>query len=184
MVSVESDCEIVISGVTLATVESGPAAFSVEDGVSATLTLSGENSLAGGRYHPGLAIAKTASLVIRGDGSLAATGGEGGAGIGAGGSDSAGALTIEGGTLVAQGGWTGAGIGSGNSSNSRGSCGTIVISGGSVTATGGGGAPGIGQGRNSSGGVGSILVSGGVVPATGGRGASGIGGSYFNYHRD
>ena len=179
VVSVESDCEIVISGVTLATLESGPAAFSVEDGVSATLTLSGENSLAGGRYHPGLAIAKTASLVIRGDGSLAATGGEGGAGIGAGGSDSAGALTIEGGTLVAQGGWTGAGIGSGNSSNSRGSCGTIVISGGSVTATGGGGAPGIGQGRNSSGGVGSILVSGGVVTATGGRGASGIGGSYY-----
>ncbi|MBR3085165.1 MAG: hypothetical protein IKH04_02055, partial [Kiritimatiellae bacterium] len=181
-VSVESDCDVVLRDVTLATGENGLTALHFGDGVTATLELVGTNSLASGQYHPGLGIAETASLAIRGEGSLAATGGENGAGIGSAWTDSAGNLTIEGGTIVAQGGWLGSGIGGGFANTSGGGCGTIVISGGDVTATGGSSAPGIGQIQSTAGHDGSILVGGGVVTATGGNGGAGIGGKGSSSH--
>ncbi len=180
--SVESSCDVVLSNVVLATGAKGLAALDFAAGVTASLELAGTNSLASGQYHPGLAIAETASLAIRGDGFLSATGGECGAGIGSAWTDSAGNLAIEGGTIVAQGGRTGAGIGGGYANNSGGGCGTIEILGGDITATGGASAPGIGQKGYSTDHPGSITISGGVVTATGGRHGAGIGGEVSPTH--
>ncbi|MBQ3811556.1 MAG: 6-phosphofructokinase, partial [Kiritimatiellae bacterium] len=179
-VSVETSCAVVLKDVTLATGETGPAALDFRDDVTATLELVGTNSLASGKDHPGLGIAETASLAIRGEGGLSAFGGYNGAGIGGGGGSAGhcGALSIEGGVIVAQGGWSGAGIGGASGS----SCGTIAISGGDVTALGGLNAPGIGQKENLQARPGSILVSGGVVTATGGEHGAGIGGGLSPYY--
>ena len=73
------------------------------------------------------------NIVIEG-GTIYATGGYSGAGIGAGsGSGSCGNITIKGGTITAKGGSRGAGIGGGDNA----SCDDITISGGEITAAGG-----------------------------------------------
>ena len=105
-------------------------------------------------------------------GTVTATGGEDGAGIGGGGSaGSGGSVTIIGGTVNAAGGKYGAGIGGGGSG---GDGGTVTISGGNVTATGGKYAAGIGGGIVGDGG--SVTITGGTVTAAGGEGAVSIGG--------
>ena len=108
------------------------------------------------------------------DGSLTATGGESGAGIGGGNGDGAENITITGGTVNATGGDGGSGIGGGFQGNGE----NITITGGTVNATGGGAGIGGGNGGdNGNGGVGNnITITGGTVTATGGFNAAGIGG--------
>ncbi len=104
-------------------------------------------------------------------GTIEATGGDYGAGIGGGykGTDSN--ITINGGTITATGGSNAAGIGGGRYSSGQ----NITINGGAVTAKGGNGSgAGIGGGN---GGTGSyITINGGTVTAIGGTGGQWQGG--------
>jgi hypothetical protein len=89
-------------------------------------------------------------------------------------------ITITGGTVNATGGAMGAGIGgNGNVSGNGGAGGVVTITGGIVRATGGIGAPGIGGGGSNTGtggDGGTLIITGGEVYATGGTVAPGIGG--------
>ena len=129
-----------------------------------TLTISGEGSLTatGGGEGAGIGSESdeaTSRITITG-GTITTTGGEEGAGIGSGWRGAASNITISGGTITANGGYLGAGIGSGRGGNAN----KITINSGTVTATGNGGGAGIGGG---SGGVGNrITISGGTVAAT------------------
>ena len=114
------------------------------------------------------------NIVIEG-GTIYATGGYYGAGIGAGsGSGSCGNITIKGGTITAKGGSRGAGIGGGDNA----SCDDITISGGEIDATGGftgaGIGAGIGAGNNSS--CDAITITGGEIDAKSNLVGAGIGG--------
>ena len=133
----------------------------------------------------------TGTLTLKDDnneaGSLTATGGDWGAGIGNGGyygnSDNRSGenITITGGTVNATGGWGGAGIGGGYYGSGK----NITIKGGTVTATGGEEGAGIGGGYYYGGGYygngyygngENIKITDGTVNATGGWGGAGIGG--------
>lgn len=136
-----------------------------------TLTVNANNAWA----TAGITVAAGSSLSIygqaEGTGSLNATGGDYGAGIGSGYNKNAGNVTINGGTVTATG-HDGAGIGGATS----GVCGTVTVNRGTVVATGGGMCPGIGSGSSASAG-GTVIINGGDVTATGGSGgAAGIGG--------
>ncbi len=133
--------------------------------------------LGGGEYNGAVG-----SITISG-GNVQATGGENGAGIGAGINMSNGTVKITGGDVEAYGGSHAAGIGGGGD---YGGGGTIEISGGIVEAYGSIGGAGIGGGYNGNGG--SIKISGtaditayggydlqGIEPA----GAAGIGGGFL-----
>ena len=145
------------------------------------LVLADDNALTSGSNHAGLELHDRASLSVAGEGSLTATGGSSGAGIGSAGASPSGNITINGGTVAAFGGLSSAGIGGGYYEASTG---IISIAGGDVTATGGnggshsldGGAPGIGSGARST--VSGISISDGVVKAQGGDGGAGIGTGY------
>ena len=93
-------------------------------------------------------------------GSLTATGSSGGAGIGSGGYNAGGNITITGGGITATGGNYGAGIGGGDRRNG----GNITISGGNITATSRNFGAGIGVGYDSGGG-GNITITGGKITA-------------------
>ncbi|MDR1368669.1 MAG: hypothetical protein LBJ72_00890 [Dysgonamonadaceae bacterium] len=152
-------------------------AFSIADGATVNLTLSGNNVLKSGDKKAGLEVPDGTTLRITGTSGdkLEATGNFG-AGIGGSYQESGGDITISGGTVTATGGIDGAGIGGGMS----GGGGDITISGGMVTATGGLSAAGIGGGLWGS--SGTITISGGTVAAYGGyyngeyRYGAGIGG--------
>jgi hypothetical protein len=138
----------------------------------ATIVLEGTNALKGGHAaFPAIYVPPGKTLVIRGDGSLAAGSNGGGAGIGAykGANGACGDIVIEGGTIVATGGQYAAGIGCALQA----ACGDIKISGGNVTATGGQYAAGIGGSYQAD--CGAISISRGTVVATGGEAAPGIG---------
>ena len=111
------------------------------------------------------------TLVIQ-SGTVTATGGVGGAGIGGGSTGSGGTITITGGNVTANGGFIGAGIGGGYD----GSGGNITITGGEVTANGGNSGAGIGGGNGAGG---NITITGGEVTANGGTGSAGIGGGSY-----
>ena len=96
-------------------------------------------------------------------GTVTATGGEGGAGIGGGDGGAAENITITGGTVTAAGGYYGAGIGGGSGS------GGWVSGGGGLGSGGGGLGSGGGWGQN-------ITITGGTVNADGGDCGAGIGG--------
>ena len=148
------------------------------------IILAGTNTLASGEECAGLQKDSTGTLTISGTGSLNATGGRYGAGIGGGDSGDGSNITISRGIVTATGGDRGAGIGGGGSGDGS----NITISGGNVTATGGhsfheSGA-GIGGGRYGNGS--NIIISGGIVTATGGQpdsggsgAGAGIGGGEF-----
>ena len=159
------------------------AAFKIEDdsegNVTITLADGSENTLKSGSNCAGLQkngdyiSADKGKLIITGNtGTLTATGGDNGAGIGGGSENSSGSnITITGGTVTAIGGSRGAGIGGGyNASGSN-----IIISGGSVTAQSSGNGAGIGGGYEGS--AENIIISGGTVTATGGDMGAGIGGN-------
>lgn len=159
------------------------------------IELNGNNTLTSGYGHAGLEHNKTddsGTLTIQDEknddgsakgsasdttGSLTATGGYHGAGIG--GSDKQdGQVTITGGEIIANGGSLGAGIGGGaGDTDAVGGDGDVTISGGTITATGGSlGAAGIGGGAY---GNGTVTVTDGDITAKAtGRYGAGIGGGY------
>ena len=159
-----------------------------------TLTIEGGGKLDvfGGGDAAGIGCSYNSScgnIVING-GTVTATSGQYGAGIGGGftygsGTTTVGDITINGGTVTATGGEHGAGIGGGTSDHyTTTSVGDITINGGTVTATGGYYGAGIGGGYNyeSTTTVGDIIINDGTVTATGGYRGAGIGGGY-NYER-
>ena len=145
-----------------------------------TITLADDtvNVLKSGRYCAGLQkngdyiSEDKGKLIIQGEangtGSLEATGGTGGAGIGSG-SSNASNIEIKGGNIVAKGGEYAAGLGGGLGNGSN-----ITVSGGNLTAIGGGSGAGIGCGYN--GGCSNVVINGGTVTAKGGNDGVGIGG--------
>ncbi|GAB6395417.1 MAG: hypothetical protein MdMp024_1729 [Bacteroidales bacterium] len=149
-------------------------------GSQVTLILSGSNELVStDRVSAGLAVEDNARILIKGDGSLVAKGGDlsftgGGAGIGTGAGRNGGNITIAGGTITATGGVTAAGIGGG----ANGGGGNVTITGGTVTATGGFDAAGIGGSISREGG--NITITGGAITAVGGTEGAGIGGGSRN----
>ena len=164
------------------------------------IELNGNNTLTSGYGHAGLEHNKTddsGTLTIQDEknddgsakgsasdttGSLTATGGYHGAGIG--GSDKQdGQVTITGGEIIANGGSLGAGIGGGaGDTDAVGGDGDVTISGGTITATGGSLGAGIGGGAY---GNGTVTVTDGDITAkaTGMYGA-GIGGGFGAIPKD
>ena len=144
-----------------------------------TVTLTGENALtAQGDYAAGLEVASNSVLTVNGSGSLTATGGKHGAGIGSrGGFPKPGKMVFEGGQVTATGGDYAAGIGGGRNSNLTAE--NIIISGGVIYGYGGIKAAGIGSGNVGSVSqdkeipAGAVKISGGTVVAT--RGAESLG---------
>ena len=155
------------------------------NGEGNTLTLVGSSTLIGGFNEPGVRVETAAALTIDGSGSLSATGGDYGAGIGAGQQSNGGSITIESGSVTATGGVGGSGIGGGHGVivdqgtyyilTDGGNGGAVTIQGGTVNATGGRSGAGIGAGQCGSGG--QITIEGGAVTALG-LGGAGIGGGY------
>ncbi|MGI6463909.1 MAG: hypothetical protein ACOX04_09940 [Candidatus Scatomorpha sp.] len=170
--------EVTLDGVNIDCSATGEAAVSTTGAGDVEIELDGNNILQSGDDHAGLEKNNDGTLTIGDDnavaGSLEATGGENGAGIGGGyvGNDASN-ITITGGEIEANGGVSAAGIGGGNSGDGS----NIKITGGTVTAQGGSGGAGIGGGGGGNGGNGSdIEISGGSVKATGGVRGAGIGG--------
>ena len=172
------------------------AAVSVTGKGDTNIELDGDNELKSGAGHAGLEHNKTdtsGELTIQDkdkNGSLDATGGLHGAGIG-GGNAQNGQVTITGGDITATAGSTagihqtlggGAGIGGGDGGAGKGGNGDVEITGGTITATGVYGA-GIGGGRSADG---DVTISGGTIkkatsvfPDNASQpGGAGIGGGY------
>ena len=154
--------------------QKGKAALSVQGKGNVEIELDGDNELKSGTQSAGLEKTSTGTLTLKDDnkeaGSLTATGGYNGAGIGGGNGDGAENITITGGTVTATGGSSGAGIGGGREGKGE----NITITGGSS---------GSGENITINGGVGkNITITGGTVNATGGYGggAAGIGGAFAN----
>ena len=176
------------------TSDEGKAALSVQGNGNVEIELDGNNELKSGPHRAGLeknTSTSTGTLTLKDDnqeaGSLTATGGDWGAGIGNGGyycnSDNRSGenITITGGTVNATGGWGGAGIGGGYYGSGK----NITIKGGTVNAAGGEEGAGIGGGYYYGGGYygngyygngENIKITDGTVNATGGWGGAGIGG--------
>ena len=148
--------------------DKGNAALSVQGEGDVEIELDGKNELKSGAHRAGLEKnTSEGTLTLKDDnkeaGSLTATGGEYGAGIG--GKN----ITINGGAVNAEGDDWGAGIGGGGDGSGE----DITITDGTVTAKGGALGAGIGGGGDGSGK--NITITGGTVNASGGAGA-GIGG--------
>ena len=159
-------------------------AFSLTGNGNVIIELDGTNVINSADDHAGIEKTSGVTLTIKDGngtlGSLEATGGYSGAGIGGahridssfmaiyidGGNN----ITIEGGTITAIGGKFGAGIGGGGFGTGN----NITITNGTVTATSRGYGAGIGGGYNGAGN--NITIEGGTVTATGGKCAAGIGG--------
>jgi len=186
--------EVTLKDVNIDASSTGSAAVSVTGKGDTTIELDGDNELKSGRSHAGLEHNKTdtsGKLTIQdkdNNGSLDATGGRGGAGIGsASGQD--GQVTITGGDITATAGSTagsyqtlggGAGIGGGDGGAGKGGNGDVEITGGTITATGVYGA-GIGGGRSADG---DVTISGGTIKkaeslSPTNPGGAGIGGGYY-----
>ena len=151
----------------------GKAALSVQGDGNVEIELDGNNELKSGYDKAGLEKNSSAgTLTLKDDnknGSLKATGGKYGAGIGGsfnGYSANNGTknIIITGGTVEATGGDFGAGIGGGYEGSGE----NITINGGTVTARGGDFGAGIGGGHGGSGE--NITITGGTVNAAGGIG--------------
>jgi hypothetical protein len=181
---------IVLAGVKIKTTQNDATPISVWNGAKLTLDLIGENTVAAKGFIPaGIRVPKGATLVIQGSGSLTASGGGEGAGIGGSwGSSAVGDITINSGTVSAYSGFDNAGIG--------GNGGTVTINGGIVTASGyywgiggencavtiNGGTVnttsncGVGIGGDAS----TVIITGGTVNATGNYHGIGGGASTAN----
>ena len=149
------------------TVSSG-AAISVSNNVD--LYIEGSSVLQSGENCAGIQKEDDGQLTIDGSGSLEATGGESGAGIGGASGKPGNNITINGGTITASGkagnGW-GAGIGGGKGQGGS----NITIRGGNVKAIPGAEAAGIGGGFKGNGT--DISIEGGTVYAESGGGSGG-----------
>ena len=192
----------------------GKAALSVQGSGDVEIELDGENELKSGFNRAGLektdftfiGTPSTGMLTLKDDnqkaGSLKATGGQFGAGIGGVENGNGKNITINGGTVEATGGDFGAGIGGGFGGSGE----NITINGGTVTADGNDFGAGIGGGKerkgenititggtvNAAGGIGggeggngkNITINGGTVTATNKEGGAGIGGGVMGNGED
>ena len=179
--------EVTLKDLNIDASRGSEAAVSVTGKGNTNIELDGDNELKGGDRHAGLEHNQTVDgegnvtsgkLTIQDDndkaGSLTATGGYFGAGIGGGGKN-AGQVTITGGTITAiSGDGAGIGGGQGNMSSNAGNA-DIEISGGTIEATGGYTSAGIGGGCY---GDATIKITGDAVikNAAGGDYGAGIGG--------
>ena len=166
---------VTLENVNIDTGTRGGAAITASGEGNVNIELDGTNRVQSGNDHAGVEKKGDGTLTITDedkDGSLTATGGFNGAGIGGGFGGSGSNITIEGGEITATGGFDGAGIGGGY----KGSGSNITISDGEVTATGGGAGAGIGGSYKGSGS--GITIEGGKVTAQGDTGGAGIGGGY------
>lgn len=163
------------------------AAFEIEkDSIgNVNITLVGDNKLKSGKNCAGLQkngdSDNVGKLTIQGTGSLTATGGNKGAGIGGGNENSASNITIngvtDGGKVTAKGGTWAAGIGGGGYGDGS----VIIINNSEVNATSNGSGAGIGGGKRSNSGKGGkgsdIEISGkSKVTAESNSFGAGIGG--------
>jgi len=178
--------DITLSGVSMTHATLSPFELQGTANVTLTLTSGTTNTLKCSATtattnvsRAGLTVPSGTTLTIAGTGTLNATGGKFGAGIGGygyytsasvyGGTD-AGKIIINSGTVDATGGEYSAGIGGGY----RGTGGTITISGSTVNAMGGYYGAGIGGGSLTLVAT-NITISGSTVNATGGTCGAGIG---------
>ena len=160
--------------------KSDACAFSIEKGASVELVLAGPVTLKSGEKKAGLSVPTGAAVTIsaaKRAGTLSATGGANGAGIG-GSYTTGGSITILSGTVEAFGGTGGAGIGGGYGCAGTGTGEVIHISGGKVTAKAGSDAAGIGGGNRGSGtgSSGQIIIDGTAVVVASASYGAGIGG--------
>ena len=172
---------ITLSGVNInVSSTDGACAFDVSD-ATVTVKLAGTNTLKSGKERAGLQSSSGTLTITSADGdgattgTLNATGGKEGAGIGSQQSN-AGAVIINGGTINATGtGAVAAGIGGGREGGNA----TVTINGGHVTGTGvedGAGIGGGGGGNTSAAGTGTVTINGGTVTGTCTGSGAGIGG--------
>ena len=150
--------------------EDEKTALSVQGDGNVEIELDGDNELKSGFVRAGLEKnTSEGTLTLKDDnkdGSLKATGGANGAGIGGSMNNGTNKITIKGGTVEAKGGLYAAGIGGGIIGSGE----NITITGGEVKATGGANGAGIG-GDGGSGGS-NVTVSGAAqVTATAGKGS-------------
>ena len=216
-IKTEKDCtaNVTLKDVNIDTADKSKATVTVTGNGTTSIELDGKNTLTSGTGHAGLEKndnTGNGTLIIKDDknddgtekteeqkkaetesgkgaGSLTATGGTSGAGIGGASSRSSSNITITGGNITATAGsnsgtrlvYCGAGIGGGGFGEGN----NIKITGGTVNATGGegngfyhyGGA-GIGGGRWAGAGTADsagVTITNGTVTANGGAGAAGIG---------
>ena len=168
---------VTLENVNIDTGATGGAAITTSGEGNVNIELNGTNTVQSGESHAGVEKKDNGTLTITDenkDGSLTATGGTWGAGIGGARNENVSNIAIEGGKVEATGGHEGAGIGGGQG----GSGSNITISDGKVTATGGGAGAGIGGGY--AGGGEGITIEGGKVTAQGDIGGAGIGGGVNN----
>ena len=168
----------------------GKAALSVQGKGNVEIELDGDNELKSGFNRAGLektdftfiGTPSTGMLTLKDDnqkaGSLKATGGQFGAGIGGAENGNGKDITIKGGTVTATGGEFAAGIGGGFGGSGE----NITINGGTVTADGNDWAAGIGGGKEREGE--NITITGGTVTATNKEGGAGIGGGIMGNGED
>ena len=164
---------VTLENVNIDTGTRGGAAITTSGEGNVNIELDGTNTVQSGNEHAGVEKKDDGTLTITDenkDGSLTATGGYRGAGIGGAHYESVSNIAIEGGKVKASGGYLGAGIGGGQG----GSGSNITISDGNVTTTGAGAGAGIGGGYEGSGK--GITIEGGEVTAQGDLGGAGIGG--------
>ena len=170
----DNAAEVTLQNVNINTGSNGGAAVSTNGSGDVNIELNGSNTLQSGNQRAGLEKGSTGNLTIQDDnnadsaaGSLTATGGNSGAGIGGGYMGGGRTITIEGGTVTAIGGNTGAGIGGGYQRGVQ----YVSIEGGTVIAIGGNTGAGIGCGRSCVGSA-NITISGDAVVAVAGGAAS------------
>ena len=194
----EDDLKITLSDVDIADTK-GKAPLSVSGTGDTTIELDGNNSLTGSGWSAGLerneekdsdGNVTSGKLTIQDEdknGSLDATGGYGGAGIGGANFKNSGEIEITGGTITATGALDGAGIGGGGSGGDS----TVTISGGNITARGGSSDNpnaicGAGIGGGGGYGNATVTITGDAVieEATGGGACAGIGSGYYNSKTD
>ena len=191
--------EVTLKDLNIDASSGSEAAVSVTGKGDTNIELDGDNELKSGYRHAGLEHNQTVDsegnvtsgkLTIQdkdNNGSLDATGGFRGAGIG-GGEAQNGQVTITGGTITATAGSSsgrfiyggGSGIGGGDGGTGVGGNGDVEITGGTITATGVYGA-GIGGGRSADG---DVTISGGTIKKAESLsptdpGGAGIGGGYY-----
>ena len=174
---------VTLKDVNIDTGTTGGAAITTSGEGNVNIELNGTNMVQSGYEHAGVEKKDNGTLTITDenkDGSLTATGGDRGAGIGGGKGGNGSNITVSGGEVTAIGGAQGAGIGGGNGGNGSG----IIVSGGDVTATGNGVSDSSGYISNSGAGIGGgaggngsqITIKNGKVDATGNNYGAGIGG--------
>ena len=158
---------VTLENVNIDTGTTDEAAITTSGEGNVNIELNGTNTVQSGNTHAGVEKKDNGTLTITDenkDGSLTATGGNYGAGIGGGQGGSGSNITISDGKVTATGAGAGAGIGGGYEGSGKG----ITIEGGEVTAQGDTGGAGIGGGISGTGS--DVTISGDAqVKVQGGR---------------